>query len=37
LKDLKSLPTLKEIQELEEAPVFEKQDELPLQQTDEDI
>lgn len=37
LKDLKSLPTLKEIQELEEGPVFEKQDELPLQRTDEDI
>ncbi|HET6420332.1 MAG TPA: SMC-Scp complex subunit ScpB [Geobacteraceae bacterium] len=32
LKDLKSLPTLKEIQELEETTVFEKQDELPLQQ-----
>jgi segregation and condensation protein B len=31
LKDLKSLPTLKEIQSLEESPDFEKQDELPLE------
>ncbi len=31
LKDLKSLPTLKEIQSLEESPEFEKQDELPLE------
>lgn len=37
LKDLKSLPSLKEIQELEATPVFEKQDELPLQQATEDI
>ncbi len=37
LKDLKSLPTLKEIQELGETPVFEKQDELPLQQAAEEI
>ncbi len=36
LKDLKSLPTLKEIQELEETAVFEKQDELPLQQVTEE-
>jgi segregation and condensation protein B len=35
LKDLKGLPTLKEIQELEETPLFEKQDELPLQNTSE--
>jgi segregation and condensation protein B len=31
LRDLKGLPTLKEIQELEETPIFEKQNELPLQ------
>ncbi len=39
LKDLKSLPTLKEIQSLEDAPEFEKQDELPLDlgSTTEDI
>lgn len=30
LKNLKGLPTLKEIQALEELPSFEKQDELPL-------
>lgn len=30
LKDLKSLPTLKEIQDLEETPFFEQQEELPL-------
>jgi segregation and condensation protein B len=30
LKDLKSLPTLKEIQALDEAPRFERQEELPL-------
>ncbi len=30
LKDLKSLPTLKEIQALDEAPQFERQEELPL-------
>ncbi len=36
LKDLKSLPTLKEIQDLEETAVFEKQDELPLQQAPEE-
>lgn len=32
LKDLKSLPTLKEIQALDEAPQYERQDELPLGQ-----
>ncbi|MSN25744.1 MAG: SMC-Scp complex subunit ScpB [Geobacter sp.] len=32
LKDLKSLPTLKEIQALEEIPQYERQDELPLGQ-----
>ncbi len=36
LKDLKGLPSLKEIQELDATPVFEKQDELPLQQATED-
>lgn len=30
LKDLKSLPTLKEIQALDETPIFERQEELPL-------
>ena len=30
LKDLKGLPTLKEIQALDEAPRFEQQEELPL-------
>lgn len=30
LKDLKSLPTLKEIQALDEVPHFEQQEELPL-------
>ncbi len=30
LKDLKSLPTLKEIQALDETPRFERQEELPL-------
>jgi len=30
LKDLKGLPTLKEIQALDEAPRFERQEELPL-------
>lgn len=30
LKDLKSLPTLREIQSLDEAPQFERQEELPL-------
>ena len=32
LKDLKSLPTLKEIQALDELPHFERQEELPLGQ-----
>ncbi|MBI2355349.1 MAG: SMC-Scp complex subunit ScpB [Deltaproteobacteria bacterium] len=32
LKDLKALPTLKEIQALDEAPHFERQEELPLGQ-----
>ncbi|MDD5285731.1 MAG: SMC-Scp complex subunit ScpB [Desulfuromonadaceae bacterium] len=32
LKDLKSLPTLKEIQALDEAPQYERQEELPLEQ-----
>lgn len=32
LKDLKSLPTLKEIQALDEVPHFERQEELPLGQ-----
>jgi segregation and condensation protein B len=32
LKDLKSLPTLKEIQALEDVPQFERQEELPLGQ-----
>ena len=32
LKDLKSLPTLKEIQALDEVPQYERQDELPLGQ-----
>lgn len=31
LKNLKGLPTLKEIQALEDLPTFEKQDELPLE------
>ncbi|KAB0669725.1 SMC-Scp complex subunit ScpB [Oryzomonas sagensis] len=31
LKDLKSLPTLREIQALDEAPAFERQEELPLE------
>lgn len=30
LKDLKSLPTLKEIQALDEVPIYERQEELPL-------
>jgi len=30
LKDLKSLPTLKEIQDLDEVPHYERQEELPL-------
>lgn len=30
LKDLKSLPTLKEIQALDDTPLFERQEELPL-------
>lgn len=30
LKDLKSLPTLKEIQSLDEVPLYERQEELPL-------
>jgi segregation and condensation protein B len=30
LKDLKGLPTLREIQSLDEAPIFEVQEELPL-------
>ncbi|BCS53979.1 SMC-Scp complex subunit ScpB [Geobacter sp. SVR] len=34
LKDLKSLPTLKEIQALGEEPHFEQQEELPLGKTD---
>ncbi len=37
LRDLKSLPTLREIQELEETPIFEKQDQLPLRKASEDI
>lgn len=32
LKDLKSLPTLREIQALDETPQFERQEELPLGQ-----
>ncbi|MDU0457316.1 MAG: SMC-Scp complex subunit ScpB, partial [Geobacteraceae bacterium] len=32
LKDLKSLPTLKEIQALDEVPQYERQEELPLGQ-----
>lgn len=32
LKDLKSLPTLREIQALDEAPQYERQEELPLEQ-----
>ena len=32
LKDLRGLPTLKEIQALDEAPQFERQEELPLGQ-----
>jgi len=34
LKDLKSLPTLKEIQALDEVPKFERQEVLPLGQDD---
>lgn len=34
LKDLKSLPTLKEIQALDEVPHYERQEELPLGQDD---
>lgn len=34
LKDLKSLPTLKEIQALDEVPQFERQEVLPLGQDD---
>ena len=34
LKDLKSLPTLKEIQALEDVPQYERQEELPLGQVD---
>jgi segregation and condensation protein B len=34
LKDLKSLPTLREIQALDAAPQYERQDELPLGQED---
>jgi segregation and condensation protein B len=30
LKDLKGLPTLREIQSLDETPIFEVQEELPL-------
>jgi segregation and condensation protein B len=33
LKDLKSLPTLKEIQALDESPQYERQEELPLEQS----
>lgn len=33
LKNLKGLPTLKEIQALEDLPTFEKQDELPLEES----
>ncbi len=33
LKDLKSLPTLKEMRELEETGIFEQQPELPLEDT----
>jgi len=33
LKDLKSLPTLREIQALDDVPVFERQEELPLDPT----
>ncbi len=32
LKDLKSLPTLREIQALDESPQYERQEELPLEQ-----
>ena len=32
LKDLKSLPTLKEIQALDDIPLYERQEELPLSQ-----
>lgn len=32
LKDLKSLPTLKEIQALDDTPLYERQEELPLGQ-----
>jgi len=34
LKDLKSLPTLKEIQALDDVPQYERQEELPLGQED---
>ena len=34
LKDLKSLPTLKEIQALDDVPLYERQEELPLGQGD---
>jgi segregation and condensation protein B len=34
LKDLKSLPTLKEIQALDDVPKYERQEELPLGQGD---
>ncbi|MBK5275508.1 MAG: SMC-Scp complex subunit ScpB [Desulfuromonadales bacterium] len=34
LKDLKSLPTLREIQALDDVPRYEKQEELPLGQND---
>jgi segregation and condensation protein B len=34
LKDLKSLPTLREIQALEDVPQYERQEELPLGQED---
>jgi segregation and condensation protein B len=34
LKDLKSLPTLKEIQALDDVPQYERQEELPLGQGD---
>jgi segregation and condensation protein B len=35
LKDLKSLPTLKEIQALDDIPQYERQEELPLGQDSE--
>jgi len=37
LKDLKSLPTLKEIQALDDIPHYERQEELPLGQTDGEV